>query len=247
MPITKNPDIRQFGPGTLTPTEVAVIAEAVGIAQGDIAVMVGIACAESSLNPRAKNNIPCYGLWQINMRGDLGKNRLKQFQIESADELYNPIQNAAAAKLILEGSGGRGNWTTYTGADTPNHEKTYQKYMEVAQGAYGRTGTLTKAQKDAILKSAKDEYLKNHSNDTDNPSQGKELLDKVGGVAKDAASSVTSSFGQWSGVVSGIAANAGVLAIAALLITLGVVILLRTTVISAATGGVVKAVKKGLA
>lgn len=81
-------------------------------------VAAAIALAESSGNARARNSIGATGLWQIyNGPG-------------TSTSLFNPDANAAAAVAKYKAAGNRFTpWTTYTGADTPGHKKTYLDFL----------------------------------------------------------------------------------------------------------------------
>jgi len=85
--------------------------------------MVGICYAESGGNPNAHNSKPpddSYGLWQINMIGDLGPSRRKKFGISSNDKLFDPETNAKAAYVIYKEQG-LNAWTTYTNGEYLKH------------------------------------------------------------------------------------------------------------------------------
>ena len=84
--------------------------------------LAAIAAAESRLIPNndtIKSGLfkrageTSYGLWQINMTGDMGNERLKQFGINSVNDLYDPLTNAKAAVQMMRNRGGFGDWTTY--------------------------------------------------------------------------------------------------------------------------------------
>lgn len=95
----------------------------------DPATMSAIAMAESGGNPRAHNAVPpdnSYGLWQINMFGNMGPGRRAQYGISSNEQLYDPAVNARAAAKILAGQG-LGAWSTYTSG-------AYKKYMGGSSG-----------------------------------------------------------------------------------------------------------------
>lgn len=82
---------------------------------GDIVIAIAVALAESGGNMMAHNRIPpddSYGLWQINMIGDLGPTRRKEFGISKNNDLYDPTLNAKAAKKIKDAHGW-GQWSTY--------------------------------------------------------------------------------------------------------------------------------------
>ena len=86
--------------------------------------MIGIGTAESSLNPKAFNpNVntgdQSYGLFQINMLGAMGPERRELFGIKTNEELFDPLQNAKAAKAIYDQQG-LGAWSVYkSGAYKP--------------------------------------------------------------------------------------------------------------------------------
>lgn len=70
---------------------------------------------ESKGNPRAFNPNPAtkdlsYGLFQINMRDDLGPSRRKQYGLASNDALYDPLTNAKVAYRLSKGGTDWGHW-----------------------------------------------------------------------------------------------------------------------------------------
>lgn len=78
--------------------------------------MYGIVMAESRGNPRAyngKGRDRSYGLAQINMLGDMGVQRAKQFKLSDYDDLYDPLTNLRAAYRISSGGKNFKPWTTY--------------------------------------------------------------------------------------------------------------------------------------
>jgi hypothetical protein len=88
--------------------KVAQAAHSAGFRDDTLVTMVAIARAESGWDPRAHNPDPpdnSFGLWQINMIGDLGPERRKALGIDSNDELFDPATNARAAKLIHKQQG----------------------------------------------------------------------------------------------------------------------------------------------
>ena len=95
-----------------------------GFPEKDIPTMIGIAGGESSFNPRAFNpdastGDQSYGLFQINMLGDLGPERRAQFGLKSNEELYDPVTNIRAAKKIYD-TQGLGAWGAYTNQSYKN-------------------------------------------------------------------------------------------------------------------------------
>ena len=118
--------------GTLNQEEIARAARAAGFPEDKIATMTAIAMAESSGDSAALNNNPntgdlSYGLWQINMLGDMGPKRRKLFGIESNEELLDPLTNAKAAYKIYELQG-YAAWSVYKSGK-------YRDYMVSAKKA----------------------------------------------------------------------------------------------------------------
>lgn len=123
----------ELAEGTIDRGQVSIenlvgLAKGAGFSQTDAVIMAAIAMAESGGNSNAHNAKPpdnSYGLWQINMIGNLGPERRQQIGISSDDKLKDPVVNAHAAKLI-KNSQGFGAWTVYkTGA--------YKRFLPAAQ------------------------------------------------------------------------------------------------------------------
>lgn len=94
-----------------------------GFPEDKVPLMVNIAKRESGLrpgahNPNAATGDNSYGLFQINMIGNLGPARLKEYAdigVKSYEDLKDPWKNVLAAKKVYE-SQGLGAWTTYPAA-----------------------------------------------------------------------------------------------------------------------------------
>jgi hypothetical protein len=76
-----------------------------------------VAMKESTGRPRSHNDNPAtgdnsYGLFQINMIGDLGPARLKQFGLEENSDLFDPVRNAEIAFFM---SNGGKIWSSWNG------------------------------------------------------------------------------------------------------------------------------------
>lgn len=90
-------------------------------------IAYGIAMAESSGNPRAFNGNAAtgdksYGLFQINMLGAMGPERLKRFGLRNNEQLFDPAVNARVA-YQMSGRGTKwGDWSTYNNG-------AYKKYL----------------------------------------------------------------------------------------------------------------------
>lgn len=101
----------------LTDAQIATAAKAGGFSGDALVVAVAVALAESSGDPRAYNGRgldDSYGLWQVNMRGDKGPARRRQFGLTSNSQLFDPTTNAKAAYAISNGGKNWGPWSTYT-------------------------------------------------------------------------------------------------------------------------------------
>ena len=104
---------------------VAKVAANVGNFHGeDLYQAIAIAKRESQWDPTAYNGVGrdnSYGLWQINMIGDMGPDRAGRLGIDTSppyDELKNPNTNAKAARMVFDDAGGNwGPWTTAAGVN----------------------------------------------------------------------------------------------------------------------------------
>lgn len=101
----------------LTVNQIAGEAMAVGWKGEDVITAVAIALAESGGWTDAYNDNPItkdlsFGLWQINMYGDLGPARRKQFGISENHQLFGSAINAKAAKMVYDGQGWAA-WSVY--------------------------------------------------------------------------------------------------------------------------------------
>tara|TARA_R100000231_G_scaffold2070_2_gene3595 strand:- start:1110 stop:3434 length:2325 start_codon:yes stop_codon:yes gene_type:complete len=104
-------------------TKIEQMLLAVGFKPADAKIMAAVAMAESAgdpmidtvksgLDPQKKNEFSI-GLFQLNMIDDFLEERLRLFDIESTDELYDPIVNVIAAKRLFDQQG-FGAWGAYT-------------------------------------------------------------------------------------------------------------------------------------
>lgn len=92
-------------------SEVVTLLRNAGASESEVEYLSAIAFKENADGSTGKiRNRPdtddlSYGLWQINMIGSLGPERLRQFGISSYDDLLNPSVNARAALILLRSSG----------------------------------------------------------------------------------------------------------------------------------------------
>lgn len=111
----------------LTIAQMIAYARAAGFTGNDAIIAGAVGMAESSGNTHAINYVPCVGVWQINVRAH------PQYTIE---QMYDPAQNAKAARAVWQ-SQGWAAWTTYTSG-------AYKRYMPAAVKAAGSaSGNIT--------------------------------------------------------------------------------------------------------
>jgi hypothetical protein len=89
-----------------------------------------IAKAESNGRPFAfngntKTGDSSYGIFQINMLGDLGPDRREKFELDSNVELFNPVTNAQVA---LHMTNGGKNWSSWSSVNGKRYQEWYNKY-----------------------------------------------------------------------------------------------------------------------
>jgi hypothetical protein len=77
-----------------------------------------------ALNLSKRTGDSSYGLFQINMIGDLGPERRDKFNLESNVELFNPVLNA---EIAFHMSKGGEDWTAWKGI-TPRTKQLMKKY-----------------------------------------------------------------------------------------------------------------------
>jgi hypothetical protein len=126
---------------TLNAQQIAALLQKEGIAREKIPTMTAIALAESGGRQQAFNPTGLdrsYGLFQVNMYGGLGPERMKQFGLKNEKDLFDPSTNVRAAKQIL-GSQGLGAWSVYKSGK-------YKEFLPEAQKAIGALGQPQPAQ-----------------------------------------------------------------------------------------------------
>lgn len=101
----------------LTDIELKQLLWAVGFRGQDLIEAWAVAKKESggrplALNQSTRTGDSSYGLFQINMIGDLGPDRRDKFNLRSNAELFNPVLNAQIAFYM---SNGGKDWTAWHG------------------------------------------------------------------------------------------------------------------------------------
>ena len=101
----------------LTDIKLKQLLETVGFEGAGLKKAWSIAKRESNGRPLAyngnkKTGDSSYGLFQINMIGDLGPTRLEKFNLQSNKELFDPVTNAEITYHMTEGGS---NWSAWKG------------------------------------------------------------------------------------------------------------------------------------
>lgn len=120
----------------MTPAEIYSVARSVGFPPDAAVSMVAIALKESGGNPRAHNPKPpddSYGLWQVNMIGNLGVARRREFGLLSNTELFDPYVNGRAALAIWGGN--NANLARHWYIDRGHNRDRYLQYLPTAEAA----------------------------------------------------------------------------------------------------------------
>jgi hypothetical protein len=100
---------------------VADAAHDAGVKNKDLETAVAVAYGESHYDPRAENQNhksggtdDSYGLWQINMLGALGPDRLAKYGLDSNSDLFDPKVNAEIMYDMSHGGTNFKPWGAYT-------------------------------------------------------------------------------------------------------------------------------------
>ena len=100
-----------------------------GLNKEDAIKFAAIGMAESTGQSGVVNKTPAYGLWQINMAGAMGPDRIKRYGLRSAEDLKDPETNARVAAQMFKSEGFR-PWEAYT-------DGRYRQYLaDARQGWY---------------------------------------------------------------------------------------------------------------
>lgn len=101
----------------LSPTELKDVLYEAGFRGQSLKQAWGVAMKESTGKPMAHNQNSktgdnSYGLFQINMIGSLGPARMELYNLNSYEELFDPLRNA---QIAFEISKGGTNWSAWHG------------------------------------------------------------------------------------------------------------------------------------
>jgi len=117
---------------TLTDTELVELLRAIGFKGKDLQEAWAVAKKESNGRPLAHNGNTntgdnSWGMFQINMIGELGEDRRDKFGLESNAELLDPVVNASIAYYMSKGGK---DWSAWHGI-TPKTEQLMEKFLTV--------------------------------------------------------------------------------------------------------------------
>jgi hypothetical protein len=104
----------------LTDGQLVDMLKAVGFKGKALRSACAIAKAESNGRPLAfngnvKTGDSSYGVFQINMLGELGSDRREKFELDSNAELLNPVVNAEIALHMTKGGADWSSWSSLNG------------------------------------------------------------------------------------------------------------------------------------
>jgi hypothetical protein len=110
--------------GSLTDGELKELLYLVGFRGNDLKEAWAIAKKESNgqpirFNGNTKTGDSSYGMFQINMIGELGPERRDKFNLDSNSELLNPVVNA---KIAFHMSDGGSDWSSWHGITAKTKE-----------------------------------------------------------------------------------------------------------------------------
>ena len=91
-----------------------------------------VAKKESNGRPKAHNDDiatgdDSYGIFQINMLGSLGTDRLEKFNLKTNKDLFDPVKNAQVAYHMSNGGQNWSAWKVYPGQ---NNGERYEGFLQ---------------------------------------------------------------------------------------------------------------------
>jgi len=122
---TANPNVAAPAPGAKGGKALYSWLQRAGLSGEQLRTAWAVGMAESGGNPRAFNGNAgrgdkSYGLFQINMIGNLGPARLKQYNLSSYDDLFDPETNI---RVMIKMSNNCTNWQPWSAYKNGSHRK----------------------------------------------------------------------------------------------------------------------------
>jgi hypothetical protein len=104
----------------LNDAQLKELLKAVGFEGSSLKMAWAVAKKESNGRPLAYNGDKStgdhsFGIFQINMNGDLMNNRIEKFELNSVSDLFNPVTNAEIAFYMTKGGKDWSSWTNLNG------------------------------------------------------------------------------------------------------------------------------------
>jgi hypothetical protein len=124
-------------PGQFSEQDLIDVLKSVGFRGAALKEAWAVAMKESTGRPTAHNDNPntgdnSYGLFQINMRGSMGPDRLQKYGLSSYEDLFDPYTNATVAYQMSNGGKNWGPWgigpDAYNGGTTGSYYKWLEQY-----------------------------------------------------------------------------------------------------------------------
>ena len=115
---------------SLTDRQLVDLLKTVGFKGKGLKTAWAVAKAESNgrpfaFNGNAKTGDSSYGMFQINMIGDLGPDRRNLFNLHSNVELFNPVKNA---QIVYHMTQGGKNWKSWKNAKPAQYQRWLKKF-----------------------------------------------------------------------------------------------------------------------
>ena len=115
---------------SLTDYDLVQLLKAVGFTGKGLKTAWAVAKAESNgrpfaFNGNAKTGDSSYGVFQINMIGDLGPDRRDKFNLDANAELFSPVKNA---EIVFYMTDGGTNWKSWKHAKPVQYQRWLKKF-----------------------------------------------------------------------------------------------------------------------
>lgn len=117
---------------SLTDSQLVELLKAVGFKGQGLKTAWAVAKAESNgrpfaFNGNANTGDSSYGIFQINMIGDLGPDRKDKFNLDLNAELFSPVKNAEIVFHMTKGGKDWSSWSSYNKGATNKWLKRFPK------------------------------------------------------------------------------------------------------------------------